>query len=88
MVIDQLAIEAGENRCIAGETCPELLAAFGRESSDATGVWGHPRQGRGAAFDSTASERGRGMREHIRSRDHRLERRQFSVAEASGEVNR
>jgi hypothetical protein len=40
----------------AGETCPLLLAAPGREPSDATAVWSHAGQDRGATLASRVGE--------------------------------
>jgi hypothetical protein len=39
LVLDQLAAEAGKDRRSAGETCPLLLAAFGREPSNPATLW-------------------------------------------------
>jgi len=93
LVADKLATTAGEDGRKAGETRSVLLAPTGGEPPDAAAVWGHPRQDRGVALSSRigepmpgsdfGDERGRGA---ARCRDHRLERRQFTAVEASGEV--
>ena len=49
LVADQLAAAAGENGWTAGEACPLLLAAFGREPSDEAAVWEYGAADHGAA---------------------------------------
>ena len=56
LVLDQLAAEAGKDGRSAGETCPLLLAAPGGEPSDATAVWSHAGQDRGATLASRVGE--------------------------------
>ena len=56
LVVDQLAAEAGKDGRSDGETCPLLLAAPGREPSDATAVWSHAGQDRGATLASRVGE--------------------------------
>src|SRR2546425_13195240 len=50
LVTDEPATAVGEDRRSAGETRPVLLAAAGREPSDAATVRGHGREDRGAAL--------------------------------------
>jgi hypothetical protein len=45
----QLAAAAGENRRAFNKACPLLLAAPGKESSDAAAVCPHAEENRGAA---------------------------------------
>ena len=52
LVADEHAAAVGEDRRSAGETRPILLAAAGREPSDAATVRGHGRADRGAALAS------------------------------------
>jgi hypothetical protein len=56
LVLDQSTAAAGENGWAAGETRPVLLAAAGRESSDAATVWKHGAADRGAAGASGVGE--------------------------------
>ena len=49
LVFDESPAAAGEDGREAGETCPLLLAAFGRESSDAAAVRSDGAADRGVA---------------------------------------
>jgi hypothetical protein len=49
LVLDQLAAAAGEDRWAVGEARPLLLAATGRESSDAAALWEYGAADRGVA---------------------------------------
>jgi hypothetical protein len=56
LVADQLAAAAGEDRRTADETCPLLLAAAGREPSDAAALWSHAGQDRSVALARRVGE--------------------------------
>ncbi len=52
----ELAAAAGEDRRTANETCPLLLAAAGREPSDAAALWSHAGQDRSVALARRVGE--------------------------------
>lgn len=56
LLADQLAAAAGEDRRMAGEACPLLLAAPGGEPSDVATVWSDATADRSATIASGIGE--------------------------------
>jgi hypothetical protein len=56
LVADELAATAGEDGRRAGETCPLLLAAVGREPSDEAALWEYGAAARGAVASGGIAE--------------------------------